>query len=89
MVYSLPPDIEPFVIRQLQTGRYANAEDVIRTAVQALQKSEALAMAARVETTSRKRSPRGILADLRSNLPFREFREVRDSLWEGRPGRND
>jgi Arc/MetJ-type ribon-helix-helix transcriptional regulator len=84
MEISLNPDIEQLISGHVQSGEYSSPAEVIRTAVLLLH--ERSASADRQPKPNRiKRSPKGILADIRSNIGPDDIAEVRKEMWTGFP----
>jgi putative addiction module CopG family antidote len=78
---SLPTDLEQFVREQMATGRFKSEADVISTAIQLLEEHCRQETAANAAEAPKRRSPRGIMADIPSNLDYEEFRALRRELW--------
>jgi Arc/MetJ-type ribon-helix-helix transcriptional regulator len=98
MTSHLPPHLEQFVQEQIAIGRFHSEGELIREALQLFQKQflphhasapwpeQEFDQGLRSRPAPRadgRRSPRGILADLRSDLNFDEFREARSEMWSG------
>jgi Arc/MetJ-type ribon-helix-helix transcriptional regulator len=83
MEISLNRDIEQLISGHVQSGEYRSATDVIRTAVLLLH--EHLGQAGSRQVNQPRRSPRGILADIRSYISPDDIAEVRKEMWIGFP----
>ncbi len=86
----LSPHLEQFVRDQLARGRFQSEGDVIRAALRLLEGQSLAQGALRVQFgndaargPSARRSPRGILADLRSDIGLEEVKEARREMWAG------
>jgi putative addiction module CopG family antidote len=76
----LPPHLERFVREQLASGRYQNEDDVILAALQLLE-----AQTLSQESSTSRRSPRGVLGDLPSTISPDEIKEARREMWSDLP----
>jgi Arc/MetJ-type ribon-helix-helix transcriptional regulator len=79
MEISVNPDIEQLISRHVQSGEYRSPSDVIRTAVLLLH--ERIGPGAEQQTSQPRRSPRGILADMRSSITPADIAEVSKEMW--------
>jgi hypothetical protein len=100
MTSNLPPHLEQFVREQIAIGRFHSENEVIRAALQLLEgrfpshptsgplPSNEINQVPGPKSTgqaARRRTPRGILADLRSDLCYDEIKEARSEMWSGFP----
>ena len=84
MEITLNPDIEQLISGHVKSGEYSSPDDVIRTAVLLLH--ERLGQPRPQEPVRQpRRSPRGILADIRSYISPDDIVEVRKEMWTGFP----
>ncbi len=74
-------DIERIVSQFVKSGRYASADDVLRSAVHLLDVRESIRPAH--GRSALKRSLRGLIADIDCSLGFEEFRQARHEIWDG------
>lgn len=92
---SLTPHFEQFVRQQLAAGRFNSEDEVINAALrlleyQSLPQGAAVAgdkqmsqAAVPADLASGRRSPRGLLADIRSDITAEEIMEARREMWSG------
>jgi putative addiction module CopG family antidote len=84
MEISLNPEIEQLISGHVQSGEYSSAADVVRTAVLLLHERSGSA-SPHQHVNPPRRSPRGILADIRSYISPEDIAEVRKEMWTGFP----
>ena len=90
----LPPHLDQFVRDQLASGCFQSEADLVHAALRllegrALPREPSPALDDRQSSsdaagiTSTLRSPRGILADIRSYISPDDIREARNEMWAG------
>lgn len=87
MNVSLQSEIEQIISRQVQSGRYSTAAEVIRKAVLLLDETERLSRPANGAGAAdpARRSVRGLLADIRSGISASDIQDARDEMWAAFP----
>jgi putative addiction module CopG family antidote len=76
---SLPPQLEQIVRNQVATGQFDNESDVIAAAIRLFSRYGVSSE----EHKPRRRSPRGILADLHNDISSEDILEARREMWGG------
>lgn len=86
MEVTLNTEYEQFIHRQIDAGRYRSAGELIQDALRLLRERDRPPSKAEVASTStRRRSPEGILADIPSGISAEEIAALRQEMWANFP----
>ena len=89
MQISINAEIEHIISRQLQSGKYSSTGEVIRTALLLLEQNDFAGSPDDWKQEClhppQRRSPKGIMADIKSNIRVEEIRDVRNQMWSSFP----
>jgi putative addiction module CopG family antidote len=97
----LSPHLQAFVRKQLASGRFQSEDDLIRAALLMLEENsrshetsnacphgaDQVPSDVEARSPSRLRSPRGILADIRSSITSDDIKSARQEMWSRFPNR--
>jgi Arc/MetJ-type ribon-helix-helix transcriptional regulator len=86
MEIPLNPESEKFIAKEISSGRYRSAAELIQDALRLLREGGRLPPQPEAASpASPRRSPEGILADLPSNISAEEIAALRREMWANFP----